>query len=189
MTFLFRIIGDMKITNEQWTLVEPIITKKRWGNWGRPRVNDRKILDGILWVLKTGVQWGELPEYYPPYQTCHRRFQEWVQRGIFDTIIEMLAMDMEYRGRIRLRDCFLDGSFASAKKGVWGLDLRNVGKAPRSWPFQMKSLFQSPSLWPLLLHMKSPWLREHLPNDLPARIQIASSLTERMIPIRLIKSS
>lgn len=177
----------MQITNEQWMLVEHILHRKRPGNWGRPRVDNRRILDGVLWVLRTGAQWKYMPREYPPYQTCHRRFQEWVQRGVFDAVIEKLAMDMEYRGRIKLKDCFLDGSFASAKKGGFALDLRNVGKALKSWRFQMQALFQSPSMWSLLLRTKSPWLKQRLPTDLPKRIQVASSLTKRMIPIRLIK--
>jgi transposase len=126
----------MKITNEQWELAEPIIRKKRLGKWGRPRIDDRKILDGILWILKTGAQWSYLPRRYPPYQTCHRRFQEWIDRGIFDEILETLAMDMEYRGKLRLKDCFLDGAFASAKKGALELDLQSVGKEPKSWQFR-----------------------------------------------------
>ena len=179
----------MKITNEQWMLVEHILYRKRPGNWGRPRVDNRRILDGALWVLKTGVQWKYLPKEYPPYQTCHRRFQEWVQRGVFDQVLEKIAMDMEYRGRIKLKDCFLDGSFASAKKGAFVLDLQSVGKAPKSWQYAMKTLFQSPYIWPLLLRTKSNWLKKQLPGDLSERIRIASLLTKRMIPIRLIKSS
>src|SRR3990167_4279970 len=109
----------MFITNEQWKVIAPFVLRKRLDMRGRPRVDDRKILEGILWVLKTGAQWKHLPKAeYLPYQTCHRRFQEWVQRGKFDLITEKLAMNMEYRGRIKLSSCFLDGSFASAKKGV-----------------------------------------------------------------------
>jgi len=68
----------MDLTNEQWAVVEPLLPKavKRADGKGRPRVDNRAILNGILWVLRTGAPWHDMPNRYPPYQTCHRRFQE-----------------------------------------------------------------------------------------------------------------
>src|SRR6266571_4942168 len=80
--------------------------------WSSPRP-DREVLDGILWVLKTGAQWNELPSKYPPYQTCHRRFSEWVRNGALAELLRVLAQDMEVRGGISLEECFIDGTFAS----------------------------------------------------------------------------
>ncbi len=72
----------MPLTNEQWSVIAPFVTPlKRLETRGRPRQDDRKILEGILWALKTGAQWKHLPKDYPPYQTCHRRFQQWVESG------------------------------------------------------------------------------------------------------------
>ena len=160
------------ITDPQWIIIEPLLRPpKHWETRGRPRQPDRPLLDGILWILKTGAQWSELPKEYPPYQSCHRRFQEWVERGIFDRILELLAQDMEERGRISLKECFIDGTFAPAKKGAPILVRLNAGRAVKSWLLQTKALFQSPSLWPLLLRMKSPWLKKRLPNDLQDRLR------------------
>jgi putative transposase len=50
---------------------------------GRPRRDDRQILDGIIWLLRTGAQWGALPSEFGPKSTCHDRFQEWVACGAF----------------------------------------------------------------------------------------------------------
>jgi len=175
----------MFITNAQWAVVVPFVKPlKRMETRGRPRQDDRRILEGILWVLRTGSQWKYLPKEYPPYQTCHRRFQTWVRSGTFDRILEALAMDMEERGRIKLNTCFLDGTFASAKKGGLVLDPQSVGKAPKSWLLRTKGLFQSPSVWRLLLRTKSPWLKRRLPKNLSARIQIASSLIVHTTLIR-----
>ena len=160
------------ITDDQWLIVEPLIRRpRRLETRGRKRQPDRPLLDGILWILKTGAQWQHLPKEYPPYQSCHRRFQEWVTRGVFDKILETLAQDMERRGKISLTECFIDGTFASAKKGALVLVLPNVEKGVKSWSFRTKTLFQSPSLWPLLLGTKSPWLKKRLPNDLRKRLQ------------------
>jgi transposase len=67
----------MDLTDEQWAVLEPLIGElpKRADGQDRPRRGSREVLNGILWILRTGAQWADLPERYPPYQTCHRRFQ------------------------------------------------------------------------------------------------------------------
>jgi transposase len=162
-----------KLVDEQWALLAPLLEKSfvKTTKRGRPRVSDRLILDGILWILKTGAQWNELPDKYPPYQTCHRRFQEWVRSGVLAELLRVLAQDMEARGGISLEECFIDGTFSSAKKGELVLAKRNVVRAPSSWLSVTESLFRSPSVWKVLLHMKSPWWNERLPADLPQRLR------------------
>ena len=109
----------MDLTNEQWAVIKSIIPPPppRKGNKGRPRRDAREVLNGILWVLRTGAQWKELPKRYPPYQTCHRRFQEWVRQKVFQKILRTLARRMERQGKINLKECYIDGTFSSAKKG------------------------------------------------------------------------
>jgi len=96
-------------------VLEPLIPEppRREDGKGRPRRNPREVLDGILWTLRTGAQWADLPDRYPPYQTCHRRFQEWVRSGVLDTILQTLARDLEERGEIDLRECFIDGTLTA----------------------------------------------------------------------------
>jgi transposase len=67
----------MDLTDEQWDLLEPLIPQppRRKDGRGRPWRDPRDVLNGILWILRTGAPWKDLPERYPPYQTCHRRFQ------------------------------------------------------------------------------------------------------------------
>ena len=64
----------MDLTDEQWKLLEVMIPKptRREDGRGRPWRDPREVLNGILWVLRTGAPWKDLPERYPPYQTCHR---------------------------------------------------------------------------------------------------------------------
>jgi transposase len=78
------------------------------------------VLNGILWVLGTEAQWRELPEKYPPYQTCHRRFQQWVWEGKLEDILRVLAEELHARGRLQLEEAFIDASFTGAKKGPRG---------------------------------------------------------------------
>jgi transposase len=66
----------MDLTDQQWTIIEPLFEgKRRPEGRGRPWRDARAVLNGVLWVLRTGAPWNDLPDRYPPYQTCHRRFQ------------------------------------------------------------------------------------------------------------------
>jgi transposase len=74
-------------------------------------------MNGVLWVLRTGAPWADLPERYPSFQTCHRRFQQWVRSGVIARIMSTLAHKLIARGAIDIREAFIDASFAPAKKG------------------------------------------------------------------------
>jgi len=74
--------GRWELTDEQWELVEPILRPaRRENNRGRLWDDTRTVLNGVLWILGSGAQWSEMPPKYPPYQTCHRRFQQWIRDG------------------------------------------------------------------------------------------------------------
>jgi transposase len=64
-----------------------------------------------------GAQWADLPERYPPFQTCHLRFQRWVRTGTLERILEALARDLKERSGLDLSECFIDGTFVAARKG------------------------------------------------------------------------
>jgi len=149
----------MDLKEEQWQLIEPFIPKAINDTLrGRPVKSPRHVLNGILWILRTGAPWMDLPQRYPPYQTCHRWFQRWVEEGVMDTLLKSLAEDLRRRGKIDLSECYLDGSFAGAKKGAYALDLRSVGKGPRSWQWQTAMVFQSPYVLKQPLSTKQNWL-------------------------------
>jgi len=74
-------------------------------------------MNGILWVLRTGASWADLPDRYPSFQTCHRPFQHWVRSGVMRGVLEALALDLKIRGTLDVQEAFIDGSFAPAKKG------------------------------------------------------------------------
>ncbi|WP_413815126.1 transposase [Desulfosarcina sp.] len=111
---------------------------------GRPRKNSRDVLNGILWVLRTGAPWKDLPLRFPPHQTCHRWFQTWVRQGVFKQILTELGEDLYQRGGIDIRETFIDGSFSPAKKGVVLSTLQSVARAPRSWQSKTLLVFLSP---------------------------------------------
>ena len=144
------------VTSAQWKLVAPLLTDKSTsGKRGRPLVHSpRRILSAVFWILKTGAPWYALPKTYPPYQTCHRRFQAWVQTGILRNAFRMLVRDLEDRGGITLEECFIDGTFAPAKKGDSVLVKRNGERVRNSWQLQTALVFLSPFGQDLLRRMK-----------------------------------
>jgi transposase len=72
----------------EWTAIKPMLPNKQRGV---RRVNDRRVLNGIFWVLRSGAPWRDLPENYGPYTTCYNRFVRWRRAGIWDQIMEALA--------------------------------------------------------------------------------------------------
>jgi transposase len=108
------------LSDDQWKVLNRLIPKpKRWSDGrGRPWKSQRSVLNGMLWVLRTGAPWADLSEAYPSFQTCHRRFQRSVRSGVMKGILEELAFDLKLRGAIDVREAFIDASFAPAKKGA-----------------------------------------------------------------------
>jgi len=146
----------MDITDGQWEAVKPLFRAVEAKNTtrGRPLRDPRDVLNGVLWILRTGAPWKDMPDRYPPYQTCHRRFQYWVKYGLFQKLTAMLVEDLYKRGKIDIRETFIDGSFAPSKKGALLLARQNAVKAPKSWQFQTLLVFLSPQTWNTLPHMK-----------------------------------
>lgn len=142
----------MELTNEQWEKLKDLIPDpvKRADGRGRPARDKREVLEGVLWILRTGAPWKDLPARFPPYQTCHRRFQQWQEQGVMRRVVEALAKDLMERGGVDLSECFIDGSFCMAKKGGLLLAKLSAVKAPNSWPSRtLQVLFylsQSPQL-------------------------------------------
>ena len=84
--------GRWELTEEQWELLEPVLRpSRRRDSRGRPWQDTRAVLHGVLWILGTGAHWSELPAKYPPYQTCHRHFQQWVGDGRLVEALRVLA--------------------------------------------------------------------------------------------------
>jgi transposase len=140
----------MELTDVQWALLQPLVEPKTpRKRRGRPWRDTRQVLEGVLWILRTGAQWAELPkDKFPPYQTCHRRFQGWVRGGTLVTVLRTLAEDLLARGQLDLSETFIDASFSSAKKGAVQLVQHAAAKGPRSWQLRTAVVFLSP--WGLL---------------------------------------
>src|SRR5947209_19031519 len=82
-----------------------------------PWKDARAVLDGVLYVLRTGCAWADLPESYPPKSTCHDRLPHWIRAGVLKAALDNLADAPADCGLLDLRECFIDGTFAPAKRG------------------------------------------------------------------------
>ena len=143
----------MDLTEAQWQVLRPLLTpKRRPDGRGRPWRDARAVVNGILWVLRTGAPWHDLPDRYPPYQTCHRRFQQWQRDGTLTRLLHALAEDL--RGKLDLSETFIDASFSSAKKGALLSARLAAEKAVKSWRSQTAMVFLSPAASPALRRMK-----------------------------------
>ena len=92
-------MSQYDLTDFEWGVIQPLLPNKPRGV---PRVDDRRVLNGIFWVLRTGAPWRALPEGYGPYTTCYNRFVRWRKAGVFDRI--MSAMTEAYDGDIQMID-------------------------------------------------------------------------------------
>jgi transposase len=164
----------MDLTDAQWAKLDPFFRPQRRADGkGRPWQDTRAVLNGVLWILRTGAPWHDLPDRYPPYQTCHRRFQQWQRSGLLTRSLQKLAEDLRDRGKLDLSEAFIDASFSSAKKGALVSALQNAVKAAKSWQSQTAMVFLSPCTWPALDQMKrssskplsSKDFSEKLPRD------------------------
>src|SRR5271167_3953160 len=135
-----------ELTEEQWEVIEPVLRpERRADRRGRPWHDTRAVLNGVLWVLGTGAQWRELPERYPSFQTCHRRFQQWVRAGTLEKALRLLATHLHQQGKLNLQEAFVDATFASAKKGALQSDPLAGARERRSSLSPLITVFLSPS--------------------------------------------
>ena len=140
---------SMDLTDEQWSVVSSIVPElpKRRDGRGRPWRCSRAVLNGILWILRTGAPWQDLPDRYPPWQTCHRRFQRWVSDGTLEHILHALAEDLHERGGLDLNECFIhfiDGMFVAARKEGDTRARPSGAEVRNSWQWQTALVFLSP---------------------------------------------
>ena len=109
--------SDNVLTDDLWAEIAPLLPKnepspKGGGQW----VDDRACLEGVLWVLRTGLGWQRMPTQYPSGSTCWRRMQAWAGNGALAEVHAKLAA--RAAAATRVAELFLDATFAAAKRGA-----------------------------------------------------------------------
>ena len=109
------------VSDELWTIVEPILPKHTpSAKGGRQRISDRAALTGIIFVLKTGISWEDLPQEMGcgSGMTCWRRLRDWQGYGVWEKIYHTILQNMHYAKKLDWTRACIDSSLIQAKRGA-----------------------------------------------------------------------
>ena len=118
-----------ELTDDQWTTLEPLLPPAKPPT-GKPNLPHRAVLNGILWRVRTGAPWRDLPEQYGKWQTVYSRFRRWQLAGIWDRVLAALQADADARGDLEWSLHFLDGTVIRAHPHAAGA---KTGAAIKPW--------------------------------------------------------
>jgi transposase len=114
-----------EVDDALWARLAPLLVNdKPCKKPGRPRRNDRVLVNGLIWLARTGAQWAALPARYGPKSTLHARFQEWVERGVFAHLWAVLLEAYDDRIGLDWQWQAADGCLVKAPLGKRGLSAR-----------------------------------------------------------------
>jgi transposase len=109
-------MGRYDLTDFEWEAIQPHLPNKPRGV---PRVDDRRVLNGIFWCLRSGAPWADMPARYGPPTTVYNRFNRWRKAGVWDRLMD--AITKAYDGEVQMIDTSVvrvHQQGATAKRGV-----------------------------------------------------------------------
>jgi transposase len=116
-----------ELTDEHWQLIEPVLPRQaRGGRWN----DHRQTLDGMLWVLRCGSPWRDMPERYGSWKSVYSRFRRWTDDGTLDKILARLRARIDRDGLIDWDTWCVDGSNIRASKAAAGASKKTSLKSP-----------------------------------------------------------
>jgi transposase len=117
-------IKRYELSEAQWRRIEPMLPGKV-SDPGRTAADNRLFINGVLWVLRSGARWSDLPDRYGKYKTVHKRFTRWARAGVWEGIFAMLSRDRD--NEYLMIDSSIVRAHAQAATGQKG------GSAIRLW--------------------------------------------------------
>lgn len=113
----------MDLTDQQWALVQPLFPPPQGptrgsGKVGRPPLDDRLVLDAILWKIRNRAPWYDLPKEYPSHQAVYNRYRLWRRQGLLAKVFLNLYNDLLQRGRFDPQRALQEGDIAVAQHGT-----------------------------------------------------------------------
>ena len=104
------------VTDAQWERIKRLLPKP--ARTGRPRADEREVLNGIRYVLYTGCRWEDMPhDILASPKTCNRRLLEYQRRRVWQRLVADLMREADRKGRLNLKNCYPDASVVKSKKG------------------------------------------------------------------------
>jgi len=138
----------VQVTDAQWARIEPLLPKfKRSVKGGRKPVDNRRVFEGILWVLRSGARWKDLPSEYPSPTTCWRRLRDWEEQEIWLKAWRTFLGELDAKGELDWAETFADGSCAPAKKGAPASERPNAERVRSGWWWSTAKVFLSETTW------------------------------------------
>ncbi|NYF38275.1 transposase [Streptosporangium sandarakinum] len=122
-----------ELTDKAWQRIEPLLPAK--DGRGRPWRDHRAVINGILWRLRTGAPWRDVPERYGPWQTCYERFKRWEEDGTWTRLLEEMQVKDDSLGAVELV-VSVDSTIARAHQHAAGARKRGTaeGRSTRKPP-------------------------------------------------------
>jgi transposase len=114
------------LRDDQWERLKDFVPGGRKGKRG-PRTNNRLFLDALLWMTRSGGRWGELPERFGGYQSVKRRYYRWVEMGVLDKMLAVLAREAD------LEWLMIDQTIVRAQQHSAGVRKVKGGRMPKAW--------------------------------------------------------
>jgi len=108
-----------ELTNEQWERIEGLLPKTKTKR-GRPAQDHRKLLNGIVWTLRTDAPWRDVPERYGKWTTIYSRFQRWRKSGVWDKMFAQLQTALDVKSNVDWEIHFIDSTTVRAHQHAAG---------------------------------------------------------------------
>ena len=118
-----------ELPDAAWELFKDLVSPEQ--RMGRPRSDDRLVLNGIFWILCSGAAWRDLPERFGPWSTVYQRFRDWRDEGTFDRVLERLHVRLNQEGLIDLDTWMIDSTAVRAARASSGAGKRGAGRTAR----------------------------------------------------------
>lgn len=112
-------MGRGDLSDQQWQQLEPLLPPQN-PKTGRPNKDHRTVINGILWVLRTGAPWRDLPERYGPWRTIASRFYRWSRDGLWDRLLTTVQRQANIQGKVNWELHYVDGTIVRAHQHAAG---------------------------------------------------------------------
>jgi transposase len=108
-----------ELSDQEWERLKPHLPPEQ-PERGRPNIDHRRIINGILWRLRTGAPWRDLPERYGPWSTVYSRFWRWREAGVWDRLLAAVQQEADAAGEVDWSVAFVDGTVIRAHQHAAG---------------------------------------------------------------------
>ncbi len=127
---MIRRVNRHELTDTQWQVVEPLVPRPN--HMGRPPRDAREMLESMLWLLRAGAPWRDLPVEFGPWQTVYTRFCQWRDDGTLDRVVKRLQVRLGDAGKLDWELWCIDGTSVRAARCASGARKKGARQTPKT---------------------------------------------------------